>query len=216
MFRRVHCYTEEFKEVDDFVASEILVKIFGNGELLASLYCSPSSLRELGAGYVVCEGYGREVSKVEVSGKNIFVSYIPRFTSKMPDFRVEIGDVFELMSKLSTSEVWKITGGTHSAAIKSGDDVYIYEDVSRSCAVDKVVGRTILDKRFGEILAVTCRLSEVIVHKAVNAKIPIIVSKSTVTSAGMDLAQENGVTLIGLARAGHAKIYTHPWRIKLK
>ncbi len=217
MFAKVRCYNEKLEEIEDTVADEISIRVFGNGKLLASLYCSPASLKELGAGYVVCEGYASSVDDVSVSGTDVFVNYTQRDNATVPDTKVHMQDVFKLIATLFDSKIWQLTGGTHSAAVKSGDDVYIYEDVSRSCAVDKVVGKLVLQNRVAEILAVTCRLSEVIVRKAANARIPIVASKAAATTAGIRLAESRGVTLIGFVRDWKARIYTHPWRIiKLK
>ncbi len=217
MFTKVRCYNEELEEVEEIVADEISIRVFGNGKLLANLHCSPANLEELGAGYVVCEGYASSVDGVSVNETDVFVNYTRRDNITIPNLKVHMQDIFELITTLFDSEVWQLTGGTHSAAARSGDDIYIYEDVSRSCAVDKVVGKFILQKRTAEILAVTCRLSEVIVKKAANARIPIVASKAAATTAGIKLAANRGVTLIGFVRNGKARIYTHPWRIiKLK
>jgi len=62
------------------------------------------------------------------------------------------------------------------------------------------------------VLVVSCRISEVVVKKAANAGIPIIASKSAVTTAGLDLAEKMGLTILGFVRNGTAKIYTNPWR----
>ncbi len=211
MYRKIRCYNEEFEEVDDFVAEEIEVSIFGNGNHIADLRCSPSNLKELGAGYVVCEGFASDVSKVEISEYEIHVQY-SRGKREIFDERVSIKEVFELVRSLSKSPVWKITGGTHSVAVKS-PDIRVFEDVSRSCAFDKAVGYATLKGIVPKIVAVSCRLSSIIVRKAINSGIPIIASKAATTKLAIDIANECGITLVGFVRGGRAKIYTHPERI---
>ncbi len=211
MYRKIRCYNERFEEVEDFVAEEVEVSIFGNGELIAELRCSPNDLEELGAGHVVCEGFASKVSKVEVSEHDIYVDFSSGKRENI-DGKVSIKDVFELVGRLSESPVWKITGGTHSVAVKSSD-VRVFEDVSRSCAFDKAIGYATLEGFVPKIVAVSCRLSYIIVRKAINSGVPIIASKAAATKLAIDIAKKYGITLIGFVREGRAKIYTHPERI---
>ncbi len=214
MYLRVPCTDESGAGSEDIVAEEVKVKIYGNGKLYAFLNCSPSFLAELGAGYVVCEGYAsfEGIDDVRVDGCEVYVTHSGRFERKMPDVSVELEEIFDLVNRLSESEVWRVTGGTHSAVVV-GSRIYRAEDVSRSCAFDKVVGHLALNDDRAKIAAVSCRLTEVIVRKAVNACIPVLVSKAAVTTAGIRAAEEGGVTLVGFVRERKAKIYSHPWRI---
>jgi FdhD protein len=110
------------------------------------------------------------------------------------------------------------TGGLHAAGLFTPDgklDVAA-EDVGRHNAVDKIVGRFMLEDRLpvmNRALCVSGRASFEIVQKAMVAGIPIIVAVSAPSSLAIELADTSGVTLVGFARGGGFNIYTHAQRI---
>ena len=112
------------------------------------------------------------------------------------------------------------TGGLHAAAICSpeGEILAVAEDVGRHNAVDKVVGRLLLDASrdtgpAGRILIVSGRVSFEIVQKAWIAEIPIVAAISAPTSLAVDLAHAGGVTLVGFLRPGSLNIYAGAARL---
>ncbi|BCU70142.1 formate dehydrogenase accessory sulfurtransferase FdhD [Stygiolobus caldivivus] len=127
--------------------------------------------------------------------------------------------IFSLPEKLKQGQnAFNITGGLHASALftKNGKLVYIYEDVGRHNAVDKVIGRLILEKKLpadSHIMQVSGRLGYEIVSKAIKAGIPIICGISAPTSLAIDMAEEAGVTLIGFLRGKSFNVYTHKERI---
>jgi FdhD protein len=89
--------------------------------------------------------------------------------------------------------------------------------VGRHNAVDKAVGRLLMDKRIPlnkGILQVSGRLGYEIVVKGIRAGIPIICGISAPTSLAIDLAEEAGVTLIGFLRGRSFNVYSHKERVK--
>ena len=110
------------------------------------------------------------------------------------------------------------TGGLHAAAIFTSDGrcVVSAEDVGRHNAVDKVVGRMLLESRVpmtGHALTVSGRTSYEIVQKAWLAGLEIVCAVSAPSSLAIELAQEAGITLIGFARREAFNIYSHPDRL---
>lgn len=126
-------------------------------------------------------------------------------------------EITELMRKLQhRSRLYRSTGGVHSAALSSGNDILIFaEDIGRHNAVDKVLGHAILDSIPLEdrIILTSGRVSSEIALKAVRANIPIVISRSAPTMLGAKLASHLGVTLIGFARGRRMNIYTHEERV---
>src|SRR5918993_39247 len=111
------------------------------------------------------------------------------------------------------------TGGLHGAALFTTTGVLITsaEDVGRHNAVDKVIGRLLLEERLpidDLVLVVSGRTSYEIVQKAWLAGLPVICAVSAPSSLAIQLAGEAGITLLGFARGRAFNIYSHPQRIR--
>ena len=217
MIVKIKCLNEDFEELEEYVAEEVMVRIIGNGSLVSELYCSPSNLEFLAVGHLASLGY--LVDEVKVEFPDIYVKYRKGTFGKPSDFKVGIDKIFELVRNVTKSQVWEITSATHCALLYSDSKHLKCEDVSRSCAVDKVIGMAVANNiDFGKsVLALTCRISETIVRKAANLGIPVIATKGAVTSAGIDIARQKEIALVGFVRDERGKIFTNSWRIqKLK
>jgi FdhD protein len=110
------------------------------------------------------------------------------------------------------------TGGLHATGLFEADGALLYtrEDVGRHNAMDKVVGRALLDERLplsGRVLCVSGRLSFELVQKAAVAGAPILIGVGAPSSLAIELADDRGLTLCGFARRGGVNVYTHPYRI---
>jgi FdhD protein len=111
------------------------------------------------------------------------------------------------------------TGGLHATGLftPNGELLHTREDVGRHNAMDKVIGRALLEGLvpLGErILCVSGRLSFELVQKAAVAGAPILVGVGAPSSLAISLADERGLTLCGFARGGNVNVYTHPDRVR--
>jgi FdhD protein len=105
-----------------------------------------------------------------------------------------------------------LTGAVHAAAAfdVSGRPLIVREDVGRHNAVDKVVGRLLLDDQLpadGLGLYVSGRASFEMVQKAWAAGFGAVVSVSAASSLAVETAIRAGVVLAGFARDGRLNVY---------
>jgi FdhD protein len=110
------------------------------------------------------------------------------------------------------------TGGLHATGLFSADGAPLItrEDVGRHNAMDKVIGRALLDGLVpleGWILCVSGRLSFELVQKAAVAGAPILVGVGAPSSLAISVAEDRGLTLCGFARGSRVNVYTHADRI---
>ena len=110
------------------------------------------------------------------------------------------------------------TGGLHGAGLfdGSGQTLAVREDVGRHNAVDKVIGRAVLDDLIplvDRVLMVSGRVSFEIVEKAAMAGIGTIGAVSAPSSLAVSAASRFGLGLVGFVRGDRYNVYAHPERI---
>jgi FdhD protein len=136
----------------------------------------------------------------------------PFDTSTLPQFAV---DMVLAMPEAVRSEqaLFDETGAVHAAAAIDVDGriELVREDVGRHNAVDKVVGRLLLDERLpahDHALFVSGRASFEMVQKAWAAGFGTVVSVSAPTALAVQTAKRAGITLYGFVRDGQAVRYS--------
>ena len=245
---RIDLKRREKVEKEDIVVVDKPTNIFVDGRHYVTLMGSPKNIRELAIGHLLGEGIIgalEDLEGVRVRGVNVYLKIkgganleaaklsrvittacgvtdielgelnIPR--PKSTEFRA--GDISNaLESLLSSTKVFRKTGGTHAAAIftQGGELKFCMEDVGRHNAVDKVIGRGLIEgtdftKSF---LVSTGRLSGDVVVKCARAGIPLVASKAAPMETGILAAEMFGLTLLGFVRGSRLNVYTNPKRVK--
>ena len=167
-------------------------------------------------------GERREVtmnSSCGLCGRRTIESLQSRVTAVRGGWTVSGDVIAALPDRLRASQVaFESTGGIHAAGLfdRTGALQISAEDVGRHNAVDKIVGRTLLQGKHPldeSILLVSGRTSFELVQKALLAGVPFIAAVSAPSSLAIDLATQSGITLCGFVRGERFNIYSHPHRV---
>ncbi len=168
----VEIFGEERKELELDVVVEESIKLILDGRHLVTLLALPRELRELAAGFLVCEGVLKGIGDIHSIQ--------------------ERGKLWRRTGGTHSSLI----------CTEEGDIVSFCEDVSRACSVDKAAGAALLSgrERSDSALVTTGRLSGGMVAKAARAGIPIVVSRAAPLSTGVLLSKKMN-TLMTLKEA---------------
>lgn len=167
--------------------------------------------------------FGTISSSCGLCGKSSIAAIRQNFPAIPPagEARLQIETLLALPSLLREAQGdFARTGGIHAAGIFdfTGTPQTVREDIGRHNAVDKVVGRALLDGRLPlgqHVLLVSGRASLEIMQKALAAGIPVVASVSAPSTLAMNFARESGQTLVGFLRPPSFNIYAHAERIVL-
>ena len=125
---------------------------------------------------------------------------------------VEASLLPSLVERLRAGQgVFERTGGLHAAGLFGADGTItsLREDVGRHNAVDKVVGRALLDGSplSASILVVSGRAGYEIVQKSISARVPVLAAVGAPSSLAVALAREFNQTLVGFLRGDRFNVY---------
>ena len=142
---------------------------------------------------------------------------VPGLEKVKSRFSISAARVLALVRQFQLrSQLFKATGGVHSAALCDTKDIIVFsDDIGRHNAIDKILGRCLLDHitTTNRIIITSGRVSSETVLKVARMNIPVLVSRSAPTDLGVRLADSLGMTLVGFARGKKMNVYTVGERI---
>lgn len=154
-------------------------------------------------------------------GRRTIETLRARVASVDGSWTIDADRLRRLPSRLREAQiVFETTGGLHAAGLFDRDGTlrHIAEDVGRHNAVDKIIGRRLLEDTLplnDSILVVSGRTSFELVQKALLAGIPFVAAVSAPSSLAIELAQASGITLCGFVRGERFNVYSHDERIEV-
>jgi len=150
----------------------------------------------------------------------VLIEDLRRDLASLPDGPVVEPSILPgLVDQLRAGQgVFDRTGGLHAAGLFSAEGrlVHVREDVGRHNAVDKIVGRSLIDDALPasrSILVVSGRAGYEIVQKAISAGIPVLAAVGAPSSLAVTLAREFNLTLVGFLRGDRFNVYSGPERL---
>lgn len=142
-----------------------------------------------------------------------------RFPPGSSQARVSSATLAALPDRLRAKQkIFGSTGGIHAAGLftMDGDPLAVREDVGRHNAVDKVLGWALLADRVPLtecVLLVSGRASFELAQKAAMAGVPVLAAVSAPSSLAVDVAEEQGMTLVGFLRGDSMNVYSGAERV---
>lgn len=133
---------------------------------------------------------------------------------------ISVDTVWKMFEQMNSRQnTFKQSGGSHAAAAFTLDGklLTIQEDIGRHNAVDKVIGRLLLDGKLNQArcLTVSGRISYEIVSKCFMAGMPFLAAVSAPSSLAVDFSKELGITLMAFCREGNFTVYSNSEKCKM-
>lgn len=155
------------------------------------------------------------VSSCGVCGKTELYQDEGAACLNLSDEKLHLPRLQEMFRKMREhQDTFARSGGSHAAAAfdLAGNLLTVKEDIGRHNAVDKVIGSLIMEQKLPEAkcLLVSGRISYEIVQKCSKAGMPFLAAVSAPSTLAVQMAQDQGMSLMAFCREGRATIYSHP------
>ena len=163
------------------------------------------SLRSLTSGCGKCYTYINPLKQSQYKAVESNITYpIKTILNLMNDF-------------VTRSDIYIDVGGVHSVLLHTDTYEILIEDIGRHNCFDKITGVILKEGKMDlfskAVVFVSGRISSEIMAKVIRMGAPVLVSKSTPTTAAVKLALQHNVTLLGYVRESGGYIYSCPERL---
>jgi FdhD protein len=153
-----------------------------------------------------------------ICGKEMIEDLYQTLIPAKKEVKIDIEKIFESIDRLSDNQAYySTTRGSHAAMLVGSrlDTLSFAEDVGRHNALDKAIGKLLLEGNLDDAVMVilSSRISYELVQKAARARLPIMVSESRPTGLAVEMGQALNMTLACTAKESELLIFTGEKRI---
>ena len=132
-------------------------------------------------------------------------------------FQMLAADVLDLVGQFQHgSELHRVTRGVHSAALCDARKILMFaDDIGRHNAIDKIIGQCILTDVPADShgLIFSGRISSEMLLKAARRGFSVVISVASPTNVAVRMANDMGMTVVGMVRGKRMNVYSGAWRI---
>ena len=205
---------------------ERAARLWVNGALLQTFYCTPGDLGDLALGHLLGRGLLDPEAPPAVAVTPEGDAWRLEVTLSAPGrmaappalspWRTTLPQMEEMARQVMQNTPLREKGGVHAAALWWQGGLLIREDIARHNAVDKAVGAGIIKgvDFSAAALFTTGRLSREMIAKAAGAGVPVVVSMKYPSDLGAALAGEEKICVIGKVLSGSPAVYAQGWRLE--
>jgi FdhD protein len=142
---------------------------------------------------------------------------LPRVTSL---FQIVADSLLKMPALLSAEQsAFRRTGGVHACGLfdAGGQLLALREDVGRHNALDKLLGRALLDGLLPlsqHVVFLSGRVSFEMMQKALAAGVPVVAAIGAPSSLAIELAAKSGQALMAFIRGGKMNVYAGMERLR--
>lgn len=215
----------QFYECKDMAALEAVYDVYLDHSKVFRVSCTPEDLEELITGRLYTEnriGGPKDIKEITVREQEeaIYVKTVKKggesqqqnHEQKKP-YEGDPLTLFDAADKIfeKPGELFRETGCAHCCVLwKDGEILCSFEDIGRHNALDKAVGRALLQgiSLDGSVIFTSGRVSSDYLTKVLRSGISTVVSRAAVTERAAELACRQNIVLYGFVRRGNGNCYS--------
>ena len=140
-----------------------------------------------------------------------------RLADRQNDMRLSPEQIPALLELLDSDQtLYRQTGGVHTSILSDGVRTLVTaDDIGRHNTLDKLAGQMLMDGITPKtcVILTTGRISSEMMQKAAKLGASVVISRTSPSSMSVEIAEEQGITLIGYAKRHRFNVYTHAERL---